>query len=97
MMGWGYAGKNGGLPVIDLHGQHVTEALRIVERELAQRRAPGAGQARSTQILVGTAHHSKVTVGPLSLPSSSLVIYQMGMLSCCTPKRHFCLQELHCS
>ena len=58
--------------MIDLHGQHVTEALRIVERELAQRRAHSAGRARSTQILVGTAHHSKVTVAPSSLPQSSL-------------------------
>ncbi len=67
--------------MIDLHGQHVTEALRIVERELAQRRAPSAGRARSTQILVGTAHHSKVTVAPLSLLLSSLVVCQMGMLA----------------
>ncbi|CAK0756686.1 hypothetical protein CVIRNUC_002476 [Coccomyxa viridis] len=61
------AGRNGGLPVIDLHGQHVTEALRIVERELAQRRAPSAGRARSTQILVGTAHHSKAKHSPMRL------------------------------
>ena len=56
------AGKTDGLPVIDLHGQHVNEALRIVERELAQRRAQKAGRARSTQILVGTTHHSKVAI-----------------------------------
>ena len=48
--------------MIDLHGQHVNEALRIVERELAQRRAQKAGRARSTQILVGTNHHSKVAI-----------------------------------
>ena len=51
--------------MIDLHGQHVTEALRIVERELAQRRAPSAGRARSTQILVGTAHHYQGDCGAL--------------------------------
>ena len=54
------AGKAGGLPVIDLHGQHVSEALRIVERELSQRRTQKNGAGRSTQILVGTSHHTKV-------------------------------------
>ena len=68
--------------MIDLHGQHVTEALRIVERELAQRRAPSAGRARSTQILVGTAHHSKVSVPSLSPISSTLMVCETGMLAC---------------
>ena len=60
------AGKAGGLPVIDLHGQHVSEALRIIERELSQRRTQKNGAGRSTQILVGTSHHTKVSI-PLLL------------------------------
>ncbi len=48
--------------MIDLHGQHVNEALRIIERELAQRRTLKNGKGRSTQILVGTSHHSKVLI-----------------------------------
>ena len=46
--------------MIDLHGQHVNEALRIIERELSQRRNQKSGPGRSTQILVGTSHHTKV-------------------------------------
>lgn len=46
--------------MIDLHGQHVNEALRIIERELSQRRNQKNGLGRSTQILVGTSHHTKV-------------------------------------
>ena len=38
----------------------MSEALRIVERELTQRRAQKTGTGRSTQILVGTSHHTKV-------------------------------------
>lgn len=64
------AGKAGSLPVIDLHGQHVNEALRIVERELTQRRVQKTGTGRSTQILVGTQHHSKVQSSMLSVLTS---------------------------
>ena len=68
--------------MIDLHGQHVAEALRIVERALAQRRAQSAGRPRSTQILVGTAHHSKVSEASLPPMSSSLVVCRTGVPAC---------------
>jgi hypothetical protein len=57
--------------VIDLHGQHVAEALKLLRRELAglrrgpapgsQNRQPAGGNApQRIQIIVGTNHHSKV-------------------------------------
>ena len=43
--------------LLDLHGQHVPEALAILEAELARRKDGLAGRL---QILVGTGHHTKV-------------------------------------
>ena len=67
---------NGGVPVIDLHGQHVGEALKLLRREVARLRgaalhkgdttgarsgpAAAAAGTRRVQILVGTNAHSKV-------------------------------------
>ena len=60
-------GANGQVAVIDLHGQHVAEALKVLRRELTRLRSSAAGQNRQpaksgnrrVQILVGTNHHSK--------------------------------------
>jgi DNA-nicking Smr family endonuclease len=46
-----------GSRLLDLHGQHVSEALAILEAELARRKDGPAGRL---QILVGTGHHTKV-------------------------------------
>ena len=53
-----------GIILLDLHGLHVNESLKILGRELAQLRE-GAGQAKGrvpvkVHILVGTGHHTKV-------------------------------------
>lgn len=61
-------GANGQVAVIDLHGQHVAEALKLLRRELTrlrssaavQNRQPAKSGNRRVQILVGTNHHSKV-------------------------------------
>ena len=61
-------GANGQMAVIDLHGQHVAEALKLLRRELTRLRSSAGGQNRQpaksgnrrVQILVGTNHHSKV-------------------------------------
>lgn len=61
-------GANGQVAVIDLHGQHVAEALKLLRRELTRLRSSAGGQNRQpaksgnrrVQILVGTNHHSKV-------------------------------------
>lgn len=42
---------------LDLHGQHVPEALAILEAELRPGRGGGSG---TLQVLVGTGHHTKV-------------------------------------
>lgn len=68
------SGGKGGPAVIDLHGQHVAEAIKLLRRELSRlRRAAGgqnrqsadqaqagAGRSQRIQILVGNNHHSKV-------------------------------------
>ncbi len=69
--------------MIDLHGQHVAEAIKLLRRELSRLRRAG-GQNRQpaelgtqrVQILVGTNHHSKVRL-PL-LPT----IFASGKLKC---------------
>ena len=53
-----------GIILLDLHGLHVNESLKILGRELAQLQE-GAGQAKGrvpvkVHILVGTGHHTKV-------------------------------------
>lgn len=53
-----------GVILLDLHGLHVNEALKILGRELGQL-GDGAGQAKGrvpvkVHVLVGTGHHTKV-------------------------------------
>lgn len=65
-------GNGGQLAVIDLHGQHVAEALKLLRREVTrlrgQNRQPAKAGNRTIQILVGTNHHSKV-------PSSCVITF----------------------
>ncbi|KAL3148670.1 hypothetical protein ABBQ38_014086 [Trebouxia sp. C0009 RCD-2024] len=63
--------KNGVI-LLDLHGLHVNESLKILGRELA-RLQEGAGQAKGrvaikVHILVGTGHHTKGSRTPARLP-----------------------------
>jgi DNA-nicking Smr family endonuclease len=51
------ARASSGSRLLDLHGQHVPEALAILEAELARR---SNGHAGKLQVLVGTGHHTKV-------------------------------------
>lgn len=76
-------GTSAGTAVIDLHGQHIGEALKLLRREVARLRgtalhkgdsavtaAPAAQReprARAVRILVGTNSHSKARAA--SLPS----------------------------
>ena len=57
-------GNGGQLAVLDLHGQHVAEALKLLRREVTRLRGQNRQSAkagnRTIQILVGTNHHSKV-------------------------------------
>lgn len=56
------AGGAGGKHFVDLHGQHITEALAFLRTELARLRSSGKA-GRTLQVLVGTGHHTKVRLG----------------------------------
>ena len=80
---------SGQVAVIDLHGQHVAEALKLLQRELARLRGsfPGSGQnrqpaksaGRRVQILVGNNSHSKVR--PIKISHSCLLLRLSKLLS----------------
>lgn len=53
------AGGAGGKRFVDLHGQHITEALAFLRTELARPRS-GGKVGGTLQVLVGTGHHTKV-------------------------------------
>lgn len=53
------AGKTSGSVVLDLHGLHVSEAQRILRRELDLLSQSGAS-SQTISLLVGTGHHTKV-------------------------------------
>ncbi|BDA46483.1 probable polyadenylate-binding protein-interacting protein 7 at C-terminar half [Coccomyxa sp. Obi] len=67
-------GNGGQLAVIDLHGQHVAEALKLLRREVTklrvQNRQPAKAGNRTIQILVGTNHHSKGKHSTMRLPAT---------------------------
>ena len=67
-----------GIILLDLHGLHVNESLKILGRELAQLQE-GAGQAKGrvpikVHILVGTGHHTKVCCKRGSCSCASVVV-----------------------
>ena len=50
-----------GVILLDLHGLHVNEALKILSREISQLQQGGKGRVPiKVHILVGTGHHTKV-------------------------------------
>ncbi len=52
-----------GVILLDLHGLHVNEALKILGREIGQLQEGAQGKGRvpvRVHILVGTGHHTKV-------------------------------------
>eukprot|EP00210_Caulerpa_lentillifera_P005701 g5452.t1 len=56
---------------LDLHGLHVAEARRILERELAMIRSKKTkGRQKIVSLLVGTGHHTKGARTPSRLPSA---------------------------
>ncbi|CAL8462611.1 g2144 [Coccomyxa elongata] len=67
-------GNGGQLAVIDLHGQHVAEALKLLRREVTrlrgQNRQPAKASNHTIQVLVGTNHHSKGKHSPMRLPAA---------------------------
>ena len=51
--------------MLGLHGLHVSEAIKILSRELGQLKAGAQGKGRApvrVHVLVGTGHHTKVTL-----------------------------------
>ncbi|KAK9818026.1 hypothetical protein WJX72_005872 [[Myrmecia] bisecta] len=71
---WSGAGKAGSANgLIDLHGLHVSEAMRILRRELSQLQGKPANGARAPaklHICVGTGHHTKGARTPARLPTA---------------------------
>ena len=63
------ASAGSGSRLLDLHGQHVSEALAILRAELRRRNGSTGGSSGRLQILVGTGHHTKVR--PRACHSSS--------------------------
>lgn len=62
--------KNGVI-LLDLHGLHVNESLKILGREIGQLQEGGQGKGRvpvRVHILVGTGHHTKGSRTPARLP-----------------------------
>ncbi|KAL0020069.1 hypothetical protein WJX79_002049 [Trebouxia sp. C0005] len=62
--------KNGVI-LLDLHGLHVNEALKILGREIGQLQEVAQGKGRApvrVHILVGTGHHTKGSRTPARLP-----------------------------
>lgn len=60
-----------GVILLDLHGLHVAEALKILRREIGQLQQTGQGKGRvaiKVHILVGTGHHTKGARTPARLP-----------------------------
>lgn len=60
-----------GVILLDLHGLHVSEALKILGREIGQLQEGGQGKGRvpiRVHILVGTGHHTKGSRTPARLP-----------------------------
>lgn len=53
-----------GVILLDLHGLHVSEALKILGREIGQLQEGQQGKGRvpvRVHVLVGTGHHTRVT------------------------------------
>ena len=64
-------GDSAGVILLDLHGLHVNEALKILGREIGQLQEGGQGKGRvpvRVHILVGTGHHTKGSRTPARLP-----------------------------
>eukprot|EP00803_Ostreobium_quekettii_P005826 evm.model.scf_128EXC.15 EVM.evm.TU.scf_128EXC.15 scf_128EXC:111893-115442(+) len=63
-------GRKGPL-VVDFHGLHVSEAVRILERELERMSSEKpAGQVLTVNLIVGTGHHTKGSRTPSRLPAA---------------------------
>ena len=66
-----HVGVAAGVVLLDLHGLHVNEALKILGREIGQLQEGGQGKGRlpvRVHILVGTGHHTKGSRTPARLP-----------------------------
>ena len=71
--------------LLDLHGLHVNEALKILSREISQLQQAGQGKGRvpvKVHILVGTGHHTKVSVTAAQVFSSLMWPWPM-LYGCC--------------
>ncbi|KAK3286252.1 hypothetical protein CYMTET_6182 [Cymbomonas tetramitiformis] len=60
-------GRDGGVPLLDLHGLHVKEAVEILRRKLMDWR-DGRMAHRHVHVLVGTGHHTRGSRTPARLP-----------------------------
>jgi hypothetical protein len=66
-------GAGGNVPLIDLHGLHVAEALAALRARLAALRA-ARGAGSRVHVLVGTGHHTVGEKTPARLPTAVLAL-----------------------
>ena len=59
-----------GTIMLDLHGLHVSEGLKILSREISQLQSNSKGRVPvKVNILTGTGHHTKASPGQVALLS----------------------------
>ena len=57
-----------GTIMLDLHGLHVSEGLKILSREISQLQSNSKGRVPvKVNILTGTGHHTKASAGQVAL------------------------------
>lgn len=85
------SGKSKGPVVFDLHGLHVSEAQRILQRELDLLVQSG-GTSQTVSLLVGTGHHTKVCfLRILEPPPPSEAVNACGDLNFCAVAYPCCM------